>query len=254
MNDLNTSDSEENFLQNYNIKDYDTPLTTVDICIFTIQQDRLHVLLVQRGEHPHKNQWALPGGFIQIKRDHTLEDAAKRKLFEETGVHSPYLEQVETIGNSQRDPRGWSITVVYFALINSQNVILQHGPDTLLAMWHPLALNKKRGLKFPLAFDHNQLLQSAIERVQRKASYTALPVYLMEEAFTFSELQRVFEIVLQRKIEKSAFRRRIQEADVIRAIPGEKRLGSNRPAQLYSKIDHTPMYYFSRDLKGRPLE
>ncbi len=109
---------EKQFIKNYNASDYEVPLTTVDMAIFSIIDQQLHVLLLKRDALPEKDKLALPGGFIDLKNDNDLEETALRKLYEKTGVELPYLEQVESIGNGSRDPRGWSVTILYFALID----------------------------------------------------------------------------------------------------------------------------------------
>jgi len=110
--------SEKEFLKNYRIHDYDVPLSTVDMTIFSLVDGELNVLLVRRDNYPFKDTWALPGGFINLKKDGSIEAAAHRTLKEKTGLLSAYLEQIETIGSPKRDPRGWSLTVLYFALVD----------------------------------------------------------------------------------------------------------------------------------------
>jgi ADP-ribose pyrophosphatase YjhB (NUDIX family) len=105
---MTRSQTEKQFLKDYNIHDYDIPLVSVDIAIFSVIDDRLNVLIVKRAQHPRKGKWALPGGFIDLSVDKMLEDAAYRKLAEKTGVTKAHLEQVVSVGNTTRDPRGWS--------------------------------------------------------------------------------------------------------------------------------------------------
>ncbi|NQZ67449.1 MAG: NUDIX hydrolase, partial [Lentisphaeria bacterium] len=113
---------EKEFLSTYNIHDYDVPLTSVDVVIFSIIKEQVNVLLTKRADFPFKNQWAIPGGFIDIKKDKQIEQTARRKLKEKTGYNVPYLEQLGAIGNNHRDPRGWSVTITYFALVNAEEV------------------------------------------------------------------------------------------------------------------------------------
>jgi len=239
--------SEADFLATYQIHDFEVPLTSVDVVIFTVQSEQLHVLLVKRAEHPYFDQWALPGGFILLEEDGSLTQTAARKLYEKTHVKSPYLEQLQTIGNRHRDPRGWSVTVVYFALIPSDGVRLHHGSGTSDAQWHPLS----DGPLPTLAFDHATVLNLAISRLRSKVEYTNLPLHLLPDMFTLSDLQRVFEIVLNRKVDKSAFRRRIREANLLTEVTGQKRLGSNRPAQLYQVRDPSYTHFFARNIIGK---
>ena len=123
----NIHESEKDFLDKYDASAFKGPITSVDTVIFTVFDNHLHVLTVKRAEHPFKDQWSLIGGFINIDEDVDIEATAKRKLKEKTGVRTPYLEQFGTIGNKKRDPRGWSVTTVYFALIPCDNIQLEAG-------------------------------------------------------------------------------------------------------------------------------
>ena len=218
--------------------DFPRPLTTVDVVIFAIRDERLQVLLVQRpsGEgEPFPLSLALPGGFVDVAKDHDLAACAARKLKEKTGVTSPYLEQLGSWGSASRDPRGWSATHAYFALI-------PEGASTLTsdARWCPI---QGGTLKEKLAFDHGDILASAIRRLRNKVEYTSLPAFLMPQEFTLPDLQRVYEIVLDRPLEKSAFRTRILSADMIEPV-AKMRRGPNRPAQLYRlRKGREPVYF-----------
>jgi ADP-ribose pyrophosphatase YjhB (NUDIX family) len=198
------------------------------MAIFAVEDGELKVLLIQRDEHPFKNRWALPGGFCDLTNDATLDATANRKLFEKTGIKSPYLEQVETIGNATRDPRGWSITLLYFALIDFETLDLS--PQTQDAQW--LALSD--ALKLELAFDHKALLQKAINRLRNKTRYTALPISLMPDIFTLTELQSMFELILGSPLQKKSFRRRM-EASGLLVETGKMRPTARRPAALYKR-------------------
>ncbi|MBC3916994.1 NUDIX hydrolase [Undibacterium sp. CY18W] len=232
---VSKKDSEEQeFLRQYNIHDYDIPLTSVDLVIFTIRDNLLQVLLVKRGDHPYKGKWALPGGFIDVQRDTNLDATALRKLREKTGVEAPYLEQLQGFGSKDRDPRGWSSTFVYFALISSETVELRHGAGADEAVWYPLEGQNAQKPVVKLAFDHSAILELALQRLRSKVEYTSLPAYLLPAEFTLSELQQVYEIILGRPLDKSSFRKRIKEGDFLDELPGRQRLGSNRPAQLFA--------------------
>lgn len=220
--------TEEQFLNTYNSKDYDAPLCTVDMAIFAVEKDELRVLLIKRAEHPHKDRWALPGGFCDLENDTDTDATAHRKLFEKTGIKSPYLEQVETIGNATRDPRGWSITLLYFALIDFETVDISL--QTQEARW--LAL--RDALKLELAFDHKALLQKAISRLRNKTRYTALPIGLMPDVFTLTELQSMFELILGSPLQKKSFRRRIEASNLL-VETGEVRPTTRRPAALFKR-------------------
>ncbi|WP_407155102.1 NUDIX hydrolase [Bradyrhizobium sp. STM 3557] len=222
--------------------DFPRPLTTVDIVIFAIRDDALQVLLVQRGQgegEPFPGAYALPGGFVDVDRDRDLEACARRKLKDKTGVVSPYLEQLGSWGSATRDPRGWSATHAYFALLPASVADAALAPD---AQWFPLISGK---VKPKLAFDHGEILQTAVQRLRSKVEYTSLPAYLMPPEFTLPELQRTFEIVLDRPLEKSAFRTRMLSADLIEPID-KMRKGPNRPAQLYRLKPAKAPVYFAR--------
>ena len=238
-----TEITEQEFLQNYAIHAYDVPLTSVDLVIFTLREQSLQVLLVKRAEHPGKGKWALPGGFIDIRRDTDLDATALRKLREKTGVETPYLEQLQGFGSATRDPRGWSATFAYFALIDTEGVNLTHGADSEAASWHPVEQLTER---LELAFDHAHIVGAALQRLRNKVEYTSLPVHLLAPEFTLSDLQQVYETVLGRKVDKSAFRKRIMDGDFLEEIPGKQRHASNRPAQIYRIRQGQPTFYFNR--------
>lgn len=243
-----TEQTEAQFLSQYNIHDFDVPLTSVDLAIFTIREQMLQVLLVKRAEHPFKGMWALPGGFIDVHQDQDLEATALRKLQQKTGVATPYLEQLQGFGNKTRDPRGWSTTFSYFALIPSDDIQLAHGATADAAQWFAV---EDEGVVPTLAFDHAQILQVAIQRLRSKVEYSSLPVHLLPREFTLSELQRVHEIVLGRALDKSAFRKRIREGDFLEEVPDGWRYGSNRPAKLYRLAGGQPTVYFARAISAR---
>lgn len=201
------------------------PSLTVDIIIFAVRESKLQVLLVQRKEPPYAGQWALPGGFVHI--DESLEAAASRELYEETGVQEAYLEQLYTFGSPERDPRGRVVTVAYFALVPADAIVqLSAGGDASRVEWFP-ADNPP-----PLAFDHSEIVSYALRRLRYKLEYTAVGFELLPEHFTLSELQAIYEHILGIKLDKRNFRRRILEAGVIEATAYQK-TGDGRPARLY---------------------
>jgi 8-oxo-dGTP diphosphatase len=226
------------------------PYTTVDVVIFTVLDDALKVLLVQRpgdNDEPFLGRWALPGGFVDVEVDSNLESCARRKLEDKTGVASPYLEQLGSWGSATRDPRGWSATHVYFTLIPGQNVSLVKGANAARVAWFTVdEVLHERGL----AFDHNDILQSAVERLRGKVEYTSLPAFLLPEPFTLPQLQRMYEVVLGRSVDKSGFRTRMLAAHLLEEmghIDGE----SNRPAKGYRLIDRRSPVVFPRTFSPR---
>ena len=235
---------EEHFLQQYDAKVFDRPNTTVDVVIFTMINRELHLLAVKRSEHPFKDHWSLVGGYIDIQNDSDLEATAKRKLEEKTGLRTPYLEQVETIGNGTRDPRGWSVTTVYFALVSSLNVELKAGTGAKDTQWLPVSK-----ITEGLAFDHHEILKRCMERLRSKVLYTSLPVYLMPESFTLTELQQVYEVILGASIEPKSFRRRILGGEIVEET-GDQKLSGKRPAKTYRMKKSLKPHFFVRTLEG----
>ena len=234
--------TEKQYLDNYNAHDYDVPLLTVDMGIFSIIDRTLNILLVRRKEHPAKNVLALPGGFVNLKVDQDIEHTALRKLRKKTGIELPYLEQVETIGGKSRDPRGWSVTILYFALVDSKEVNNEMLDN---ASWHPV--DEVEGIS--LAFDHNKLVEKAVKRLRSKTRYTALPMKLLPEKFTLTELQNIFEIILSRKLPVKSFRRRMIDAGAVEATD-ESKISGKRSAQLYKSAGINNKYFsFPRPLK-----
>jgi 8-oxo-dGTP diphosphatase len=200
---------------------------TVDIVIFTIHTGILKVLLVKRGIPPFAGQFAIPGGFVH--EDESLEQAALRELREETGVADVYLEQLYSFGEPKRDPRGRVITVAYFALISSAQSPLRAGTDAAEAAWYPV--NQAPAL----AFDHNEILHYAIERLRNKLEYTTVGFQLLPARFSLSELQEVYEAILGKKLDKRNFRRKLALLKILKPTP-EHRRGGRRPARLYEFV------------------
>lgn len=235
--------NELDFLANYNRHDFLSPLVTVDAVLFTYHEEQLKVLLVERGNHPEKGKWGLPGGFIDEKQDACLEDTVLRKLREKTGVIPPYIEQLCSVGNSRRDARGWSVTVCYTALMAHQ--VCKTYIDTVdSVMWLPINEVTKKNL----AFDHNELITQARERLKQKSLYSIVPGFALPEVFTLPELQHVHEILIGKSIQKKSFRRRIEQADLL-IDTGDKRTERGRPASLYRLKDTSADYRFIRNLE-----
>jgi len=229
---------------------FERPLTTVDIAIFSVLEGSLRVLLVRRPAdrtEPFAGMWALPGGFVDVAADTDLEACALRKLKEKSGIAAPYLEQVGSWGDARRDPRGWSTTHVYFALLAADELALTPGGNARDAAWFEIDTERVRE---KLAFDHSELLRAAVSRLRNKVEYTSLPAFLLGSEFTLTDLQRVYEIVLGRPLEKKAFRTRMQSVDLLEPMTRYKE-GANRPAQLYRLKHKKHLLYFSRPFSPR---
>jgi 8-oxo-dGTP diphosphatase len=203
------------------------PSVTVDMILFAFQHDELTVLLIRRTHDPFQGKWALPGGFVGEEED--LYDAAQRELKEETNVSNVYLEQLYTFGQPDRDPRARVITVAYFALLSADEAaqqIIHSGSDVGDARWWSIYALPD------LAFDHQRILEYALQRLRWKLEWTALGFLLLPKEFTLSELQRVYETVLNEPLDKRNFRRKILSAGVLEES-GNMRAGDHRPAKLY---------------------
>lgn len=226
--------------------DFEKPYTTVDVVIFSLIENKLKVLLIKRGEgvnEPFPNAWALVGGFVDIHQDQDLQATATRKLKEKTGVEAAYLEQLGSWGSVNRDPRGWFTTHVYLSILAIDNIQMpKSGANAEDAKWFDVEQN---GVGCVLAFDHAQILAEALQRLRNKVEYTSLPAFLMPKLFTLKELQNAYEAILERQLDKSAFRTRMLSADLLEATPHYKE-AANRPAQLYQLKSNTTPYYFQR--------
>lgn len=204
---------------------YERPSVTVDLVLFTFTESELRVLLIKRKNWPYADSWALPGGFVGI--DERIGDAAERELREETAVEGVYLEQLYTFGEPNRDPRGRVITVSYFAIVGADVRQQAHpGEEASDAGWFGVYDLPK------LAFDHARIIHYALQRLRYKLEYTALGFFLLPEEFTLSELQQVYEVVLQEHLDKRNFRRKILTQGILE-YTGKLRYGDHRPARLY---------------------
>jgi 8-oxo-dGTP diphosphatase len=207
------------------------PLVTVDVVILTIRPDSegeqsLHALLVQRKSPPFPGHWAIPGGFV--RHNETLDHAAARELFEETGVRDVFLEQLYTFGDPGRDPRDRVITIAYYALVPSQNLRLAAGGDTSGVCWFPVSQ-----LPEAVAFDHRKILEKALARLRNKVEYSSIAFQLLSPIFTMAQLRHVHEVILQRKLDPGNFIHKALASGVVE--PTDQLLSGNRhrPPRLY---------------------
>lgn len=201
---------------------------TVDIIIFTVEHDKLRVLITKRGNEPFKDQWALPGGFIHDNE--TSEIAARRILQDKAGVQKVYIEQLYTFDTLGRDPRGPIFTVAYFALVPREKLSFdpeKASQDTEFVDIHKIPT---------LAFDHNEIISYAIKRVQTKLQYTNIIYSLLPQQFTLSQLQRTYEIILNRKLDKRNFQKKFLQLGLIKTSGKILTGGRQRPAKLYKFI------------------
>ncbi len=202
----------------------DRPAVAVDVAILTVRERRLEVLLVRRDHDPFAGLWALPGAFVRT--DESLEDAARRKLADVTGTRTAdvYLEQLYTFGAPARDPRMRVVTVVYYALVPPDALTLNETPDARL--WRVYDLP-------PLAFDHNDIIAYTLQRLRGKLEYTTIGFQLLAPQFTLSELQEVYEAILNRPLDKRNFRKKLLLTRIVEPTHATKMTGQHRPAQLF---------------------
>ncbi len=267
--------SEEEFLKDYDPSKFDRLSLTADILIFSISDDiqdnyrklndkYFSVLLVKRENYPFKDKWCLPGGFVKI--DENLEDAPIRILADETGLHNIYLEQLYTYGDVGRDPRTRVISTSYMALIDKNKlnekitknaswfnitkledkdkiyITLDNGTEELkFTIKKELKEKTTDRYKFTvvnndsLAFDHPLVITSGMERLKNKVSYTDIVFNMMPKYFTLGELQKVYEVILGKKLLDPAFRRII--ADKVIKTDKVKTGGGHRPSALFTYND-----------------
>jgi 8-oxo-dGTP diphosphatase len=202
------------------------PSLTVDCVIFGLDKSsRLKVLLIQRAHAPFMGCWALPGGFVG--ENETLEAAAQRELAEETGIEDVYVEQLYTFGNPDRDPRGRVVTVAYYALINLAEHKIGADTDAQDVRWFPLS-------SLPdLAFDHAEILQATLLRLRGKVRYQPLGFELLPDSFSLTQLQNLYETILDKELNKRNFRAKILKMDILKKSSILRGV-AHRPAQLYS--------------------
>jgi 8-oxo-dGTP diphosphatase len=201
------------------------PAVATDLAVFTLQEHRLHVLLIERGRAPFKGAWALPGGFVRINED--LHEAATRELEEETGVVGAYLEQAGAFGHPARDPRERVISIAFFAIIASDTQRLHSQGDAASARWCPMDKLPK------IAFDHANILVQAQLRLRDKLRRSTVALRFLPPEFTLTELQQVHEAILGELLDKRNFRKWVAQQPYLVPTGRMRRGGSHRPAELY---------------------
>lgn len=208
--------------------DFQQPIATVDVALFTLHEAQLCVLLGRRKQAPHAGEWALPGGYVHTNEDQDTADSARRILRAKTPARVSYLEQLYTFSGRQRDPRGWSISVAYYALLPAGELGVEPGGDLSLT---PVA-------ELPeLPFDHRSIIDTAVERLRNKSAYSSLPTWLLPEQFTLAELKQVYEQVMATELDRTSFRRNMLAQGVIESVQGVTRGGAHRPAQVFRRRD-----------------
>ena len=206
--------------------EYPRPALTVDCVVFGLDDADLKLLLIRRCHEPFAGQWALPGGFVHV--DETIDAAARRELSEEAGLSRVFLEQLYTFGELDRDPRERVVTVAYYALVNLAEHKAKASTDASEAAWFSLSKLPK------LAFDHAEIVRVARQRLQGKVRYVPIGFELLPRQFTLTQLQRMYEKILGRELDKRNFRKKILGMDLLIELDEVQRGVAHRAARLYS--------------------
>jgi 8-oxo-dGTP diphosphatase len=204
---------------------YARPALTVDCVVFGFDEGELKVMLIQRDLPPFEGKWALPGGFVRV--DETLDDAARRELEEETGISKVFLEQLYTVGDLGRDPRERVVSVAYYALVKLSDYRIRPTTDARNAAWFGVSDVPK------LAFDHDKILALALQRLQGKVRYQPIGFELLPPKFTLSQLQHLYETVLEQKFDKRNFRKKILSMGLLIELDEIEQDVAHRAARLY---------------------
>lgn len=245
---LNSTD-EANFLAQYDAAQYNHPSVAVDIVLLTLEEQSLHTMLLQRDQHPARDHWALPGGFVGM--DESVDTAAHRVLRQKANLNDVFIEQLYTFGDLGRDPRTRVISISYFALVAPEILrkAIADSPSRSLMLAKVIvpwsgetggpaqAVNESRST-LSLAFDHADILGMAIKRLRGRLNYSPIAFELLPAEFTLRALQNVHETILGRTLNKDAFRRRMLASGDLQATGRFQDQVDHRPAELYRYCAH----------------
>ncbi|MEA2098416.1 MAG: NUDIX domain-containing protein [Patescibacteria group bacterium] len=207
-------------------KKYKYSAAAVDLVVFAIIDGELNALLTKMKYKPFEGKLALPGGRIRVYE--SVDDCAKREIKEKIGIENIYMEQLYSFGDVKRDPSVRIISISYLALIgNVNNIKLKTTEKYEKIYWMPINKISK------LAYDHSEILKYALSRLKSKLIYTNIVCNLLPQKFSLSEMQRVHEIILNRKLDKRNFRKKVFALDLIKEAGREEGV-SHRPSKLYS--------------------
>lgn len=204
---------------------YARPALTADCVVFGLDDEDLKVLLIQRANDPFKGKWALPGGFAEVGE--SLDDTARRELQEETGIKDVFLEQLYTFSAPDRDPREHVVSVAYYALVNLLDHQVHASTDASNAAWFCIDDVPN------LAFDHEQILRTAHERLRGKITYVPIGFELLPKKFPLRMLQSVYEKILDRALDKRNFRKKILSMNILEELDEIETDVGHRAARLY---------------------
>ncbi len=207
--------------------EYKNPAVTVDIVVFTYENSELKALLIQRKYSPFKDHWAIPGGFVDYDED--IETAAYRELEEETSVNDLNLQQVQAFGSMDRDPRGRTISIVYFTAQNISKLKIKAQSDAKNAQLYSINNLPE------LAFDHKEILKVALEKLKQSIEVSPIAINLLPSKFTLKEFKKLYEIILDKKLEKSAFIEEVKKSGFL-SEAGENFYTLNALTKPYSRF------------------
>ena len=233
---------EAEFLAGYDAGQFERLSVAVDLVLMSVVDGSLAVLLLQRDDHPFRGRWALPGGFVGAAEG--VDEAARRVLAGKARMDGAYIEQLYTFGAVDRDPRTRIVSIAHFALLPAERfaAALAAAPELRLAKldisWPgeaggAVAARDGGGELLPLAFDHDEILGTAVKRLRGKLDYTPVGFQLLPAEFTLRALQDVHEAVRGEAVNKDSFRRRMLASGFLEATGAHERDASHRPAELY---------------------
>lgn len=235
---------EQEFLDAYDASSFDRPSLAVDVVLMTTDhQRRLRTLVIRRAEHPSKGAWSLPGGFVRI--DESLDDAAARVLRDKTQLENIFVEQLYTFGEVNRDPRTRVVSVVYYALVDFATLeqALREHPENVMLATISIAWEGEQGgtahamdendNSVELAFDHDMMIGMSVKRLRGKLNYAPIGFELLPSTFTLRQLQDVHETILNKELNKDAFRRRMLATQLLESTGEREQSVGHRPAELY---------------------
>ncbi len=226
------------------LSEFDRPSVTVDLVLLTVADGALRVLVIRRDDAPAAGEWALPGGFVNIRE--SIEETAQRVLRDKAHLPGAFVEQLYTFGDPNRDPRGRVISVAHYSLVAHERLAEALSASEDLALlpvvtpWEdevggPSFIRQENGEVAQLPFDHDEILGLAIKRLRGKLDYTAVGLELLPERFPLRALQAVHEAILGRTLTKPAFRRKMLDRGYLNATGEREAAGTFRPAELYRR-------------------
>lgn len=217
----------------YEVNEFPHPYVTVDVLIFSIIKGELSALLIKRSNPPFGGEFALPGGFVA--EEESLDEAAKRVIEAKARMKGLYLEQLFTFGDRGRDPRGRVVSVSYLALVPEEKIGTIGDGKHIVEFFGVKKLPQ-------LAFDHKMIIETGINRLKSKIGYSNIAVGLMPVKFGLGELQRAYQAILGRSLDKRNFRKKMLSLDLLNEA-GESSGGRHRPAKLYSFESDKPVFF-----------